>query len=398
MALIPLDDPRRPLPPHFALWTLGFRPFYLVAAAFAALAIPLWVTNLHGRAPLPLPGIWWHAHEMIFGFAAAVIVGFLFTAGRNWTGLPTPRGRPLQFLVVLWASGRIGLLFGEGMLSAAVDVAFLPAAAVALARVLIRAGNRRNYLMLVILAALSLANLAFHLARFGLIGTDPLRPLHAALGLVVVLEAVMAGRVIPMFTENGLRQALGRQVSLPRRDWLDHSGTGATLGAVLLWIGNAGAWAAGVSMLAAALMLLRSLLWRPWLTWRVPLLWILHAGHFWIPAGLALLACAQVGWLPRSAALHAFGIGATGGLIIGMITRTALGHTGRMLQAGMIETVAYLSVMAAALVRVVTVAAFPSAPTGGIHLAATLWVLAFGLYVYRYAPFLVRSRRDGMAD
>jgi uncharacterized protein involved in response to NO len=398
MALIPLEDPRRPLPPHFALWGLGFRPFYLVAAAFAIFAIPLWVLNLHGRVPVPMPGIWWHAHEMIFGFAAAVIVGFLFTAGRNWTGLRTPHGRSLQALVALWAAGRIGLLFSDGGIAATVDFLFLPAAGFALARVLVRAGNRRNYVMLVILSALSVANLAFHLARFGVIAIDPLRALHGALGLVVVLETVMAGRVIPMFTENGLRQSLGLSVSLTRREWLDRAAIGATLAAIVLWIVDAGSWSAAVSALAAVLQLLRTLNWRPWLTRRVPLLWILHAGHLWIPVGLGLLAVVQLQWIPRSAALHAFGIGSTGGLIIGMMTRTALGHTGRMLRVGAVETGAYLLVMAAALTRVLSVAALPAVATAGIHLAATFWVLAFGLYLYRYLPFLVRSRADGMAD
>ena len=167
MALIPLTDPvRRPARPGgFALWALGFRPFYLLAAAFSALAVLAWVFVLTGQLRMPMAGIWWHAHEMLFGFAAAVIVGFLFTAGRNWTGLATPTGGPLALLALLWLGGRLGMAFDGGPAAAMVDMAFLPLAALAIARVLLRAGARRNYFVVGILGLLSLANIAFHLAR-----------------------------------------------------------------------------------------------------------------------------------------------------------------------------------------------------------------------------------------
>jgi uncharacterized protein involved in response to NO len=178
MALLNIGEPKPVKPVGNVLWSIGFRPFYLLAALFACVAVPLWVLNLAGVVALPLPGMLWHAHEMIFGFAAAVIVGFLYTAGRNWTGLPTPSGAPLAALAALWLAGRIGLLLSGGMAAAVVDVLFLPVAAIGLGQVLIRAGNRRNYFMLGILGALSLANLAFHFARLGLLGIDPLVALH----------------------------------------------------------------------------------------------------------------------------------------------------------------------------------------------------------------------------
>lgn len=385
-----------------ALWALGFRPFYLLAAAFACLAIPLWVLNLGGVVPLPLPGVLWHAHEMIFGFAVAVIVGFLFTAGRNWTGLPTPSGASLAMLAALWLAGRVSLLLSQGALAALIDFLFLPMAAFALGRVLVRAGNRRNYFILVMLGTLATANGVFHLARLQLLSVTPLTALHFSLGLIVLLETVIGGRVIPMFTENGVRMATGQSVLLMQSTWLNRAAIAATGLALLLWVLGAGAGlgalAAAISLLAAGLQWLRSLRWKPWLTVKVPLLWILHVGHLWIPVGLLLLVAVQIGWLPASAAVHAFGIGATGGLIIGMITRTALGHTGRLLVAGRLETAAYVLITGAALARVLTVVVLPPGAVGGIHLTAGLWVLGFALYLYRYMPFLTRPRADGRPE
>ena len=385
-----LNRPASPTPAKFALFALGFRPFYLLASGFAALAIPVWVLVLSGLVNLPLPGVLWHAHEMIFGFAVAVIVGFLFTAGRNWTGLPTPTGRLLAGLAGLWLLGRIGLAVSDGAMAAVIDVAFLPAAAVALAMVLIKAESRRNYFIVVLLSVLTLANTTFHLARFDLVTLDPLRPLWFALGLITVLETVIGGRVIPMFTASALR---GVKQWQNRRFELAAIATTAI--ALLLWVLEFSPIGAPVAAVAAALQFARCIGWNPWAARRTPLLWILHIAHLWIPLGLALLALVQWGMLPRSAGVHALAIGATGGLIIGMITRTALGHTGRMLVAGKVEVTAYVLVQLAAVSRVLTVIAFPGLALSGIHLAATLWALAFGLYFIRYLPWLVRTRPDG---
>ena len=381
---------RAPQSSSFALFALGFRPFYLLASAFAALAIPLWILVLSGVVSLPMPGVQWHAHEMIFGFAVAVIVGFLFTAGRNWTGLPTPTGKALAALAGLWLLGRIGMALSGGWLAALVDVAFLPAAAVALALVLIKAESRRNYFIIVLLSVLALANITFHLSRFDVFVLEPLRPLWFALALITLLETVIGGRVIPMFTASavrGVKQWQNRRFEL--------TSIAMTAIALLLWVLDVGVIGAPIAALAASLQFARCIGWNPWAARRTPLLWILHLAHLWIPVGLTLLALVQWGFLPRSAGVHALAIGATGGLIIGMITRTALGHTGRMLVASKVEVTAYVLVQLAALSRVLTVIAFPSLALSGIHLAATLWALAFGLYFIRYLPWLIRSRPDG---
>ena len=384
------DRPASPEPAKFALFALGFRPFYLLASAFAALAIPVWVLVLSNIVSLPIPGVLWHAHEMIFGFAVAVIVGFLFTAGRNWTGLPTPTGGKLAALAGLWLLGRLGMAFSGGALAALIDVAFLPAAAIALALVLIKAESRRNYFIIVLLSVLALANASFHLARFDLLALDPLRPLWFALGLITVLETVIGGRVIPMFSATALR---GVKQWQNRR--FEISAIAMTAIALLLWVLELTVIGAPVAALAAALQFARCIGWNPWAARRAPMLWILHIAHLWIPVGLTLLALVQWGVLPPSAGIHALAIGATGGLIIGMITRTALGHTGRMLVAGKIEISAYVLVQLAAVSRVLTMIAFPSLVLSGIHLAAMLWALAFGLYFIRYLPWLVRARPDG---
>lgn len=394
MALIRLDEPTtKRIPPNtFSLWALGFRPFYLLAALLAAIAVPVWAVAYSGAIELPIPGIWWHAHEMIFGFAVAVIIGFLYTAAGNWTGLPTPTGKPLAVLAAVWLAGRLAMAFGSGMWVAIIDLAFLPVAAGMLLRVLVKGKSKRNYFVGALPALLAVANLVFHLAVLEVIAADPLMAMHFALGLVVVLETVVGGRVIPMFTFNAIRGV--KQWRSKRVDWAAAIATGIAL---LLWALGVGGWAGVVSLIAAVLQAVRLGGWNPWATRRTPILWVLHLAYLWIPLGLALIGLTQFGVLPRSSGIHALAIGATGGLIIGMMTRTALGHTGRMLVVGPIETAAYALVLIAALVRVVTVGFIPAAQMGGVHAAATLWSLGFLLYLWRYTPFLMRARLDGKA-
>lgn len=394
MALIPLEEPttRRIPPGTFSLFALGFRPFYLLAAVLAVVAIPVWVFALYGAISTPIAGMLWHAHEMLFGFAAAVIIGFLFTAGRNWTGLDTPSGGQLAGLAGLWLAGRVAMLSGGGLWVALIDIAFLPIAAAALLRVLIKAKSWRNYFVGILPGLLAASNVLFHLALHGVIPADPMMGMHLALGLIVVLETVIGGRVIPMFTANSIRG-----IKQWRNARFDLSAGLVTGIALALWATNADVWAGAVSLLAAILQLVRWGGWNPWATRKTPLLWILHLSYLWIPLGLLLLAASQWGLVPRSAGVHALAIGATGGLIIGMMTRTALGHTGRMLVAGRTETIAYALVQLAAVLRVLTVAFIPAAGMLGIHLAATAWVLAFALYLWRYAPFLLYARVDGKA-
>lgn len=392
MVFISIDEltAKRIPPETFSLFALGFRPFFLLAALFGALAVPVWALVLAGVVSTPLPGLWWHAHEMIFGFAAAVIVGFLFTAGKAWTGQQTPTGRLLAALAALWIAGRLAMAFGNGVWVALVDAAFLPVCAAIFVALLLRAKNKVNYFIGGLLSALGLLNLCFHLARLQLLAVDPLSVLHFALCLIVLLETIIAGRVVPMFTLSAIRG-----VRQWRNKAFDYAAIACTALALALWAGEAGPWSAAVAVVAALLQIARTLGWNTWATRKTPLLWVLHVSHLWIPLGLLLLAAAQWQLLPRSTGIHALAIGATGGLIIGMITRTALGHTGRWLVAGPVEISAYTLVQLAALTRVLTIAAIPAAASAGVHLAASLWSLAFLLYFWRYWPFLSRARLDG---
>ncbi len=382
-----------PAPRGWPLWRLGFRPFYLGAALFGALAVPLWVALLLGALPasLPVAPLLWHAHEMLFGFAAAVIVGFLLTAGRAWTGLATPRGPLLAGLAGLWLAARATAWFGPYALHAALDLALLPLVALILVDRLLRAGNRRNLPLAGLLLALAAANGAFHAAVLGWLSLAPLQPLHAGLALIVMIECVMAGRVIPAFTMSALP---GLRLQVPQ--WLEISALDSTAAGLALWV-LAPAGPAGAAVLGAAALLQAARLWRwqPLRTRGRPILWVLHAAYAWVPLGLALLALAQWGVLSATAGLHALAVGATGGLIIGMVTRTARGHTGRPLKVGRWEVAAYSLVMAAALLRV----ALPLLPAAlwapVLVLAVAAWAAAFGLYLALYAPWLLATRLDG---
>ena len=311
------------------LLRLGFRPFYLGATLFAALALPLWLALFFGNLSLQfaLSPLLWHAHEMLFGFAAAVIVGFLLTAGKAWTGVQTPRGAYLGALGALWLAARLAALGAPYALYALLDLVLLPVVAGVLAGVLLRAGNRRNLPLVGLLLALSLANGVFHLAVLGAIGVSPMRALYAALALIVMIECVMAGRVIPAFTQSATP---GLRLKAPQP--FERTTLAVTALALLSWVFGGPAWlSSGAFALAALAHLHRQWHWQPWVTRSRPILWILHAAYVWLAIGFALLALAPFGWVGASAGVHALAVGATGGLIIGMVTRTARGHTARPL-------------------------------------------------------------------
>lgn len=378
--------------PSHPVWQLGFRPFYLLAALFAALSIPLWLASFTGLLPAATAlGLGWHMHEMVFGFALAVVVGFLYTAGRNWTGLPTPHGAQLMALAGLWLAGRIAMLCGPGVWAALVDWLFLPLAAWPLYRVLRRSGNTRNLFLVGLLALLALANGLYHAVALGWLALSLLLPVQGAIFIIVLIESVIGARVIPMFTRNG---AVGSvPVASPKRALL---AVACMAAASIAWLAGAPAVLTAPLALAAGAMSLANLLaWQPQRTLRVPLLWILHLSYAWISIGFALLAAASLEWLPASAALHALTVGSMAGLIIGMMTRTTLGHTGRALKAGRAEAWMYWLIQLGALARLLA-AVGPTALSLPFLLAAGLcWSLAFALFVVVYAPYLWRARVDG---
>ena len=391
-AFLSLDEPQPAAPRGFALWQLGFRPFYLLASVFAAVSILLWSLQFTGRMPAPYLGApVWHAHEMLFGFTLPVVVGFLFTAGRNWTGLPTPTGGRLAALAVLWIAGRVLVLTPWGWASAIANAAFPVAAAVALAVPFLRARNRRNYFFLVLLVLLGAASLAVHLNQLGAIAVPAWAGIQLALDVVLFILCVMGGRVIPMFTNNGVPGAQAQ-----RRAWLEKASLGAILAllaADLLRLPPA--LVGGIAAIAAAAHFARWLLWQPWVTLRTPLVWVLHLAYAWIPVHLALRVLAAAGWVAPSAAVHALTVGAIGGLIIGMVTRTARGHTARPLRADRWDVACYVLVALAALARVLLPLLWPAALLEAILASGVLWSAGFGLYAVCYWNVLTKPRLDG---
>lgn len=396
MSLLTIDEPAAPV--HHPLWSaahplwaLGFRPFYILSAAFAALAVPLWLGQYLGWLAWPHVGLGWHAHEMVYGMAIAVIVGFLFTAGRNWTNLWTPRGTHLAALAGLWMAGRGAMLGAPPLAAAAVDLLFLPLAAWPLYRVLKQSGNKRNLFLVFLLALLTVANALFHGATVGWLALSPLAPVHAAILVIVVIEAVIGGRVIPMFTNNGAPGS--KPVVRPLHDKV---ALGLTVAASVAWVlPLPGAISAALMMAAACAMLLRLAGWRPQRTLRVPLLWILHVGYAWIAIGFALLALAALGLGTASAGFHALAVGSMAALVIGMMTRTTLGHTGRMLKSGRYEPVMYLLIQAGAVLRVLAQFAPAAWRNAALLASGACWSLSFLMFLAVYAPYLWRARIDG---
>ena len=236
------------------LLRLGFRPFYVGAAAFALLSVPLWVAVYlgHWHLSMALPPLLWHAHEMLFGFAVAVILGFLLTAVKAWTGLATPRGAALGALALLWLTARVAAVTGPYTLYAVLDLALLPLVAAVLTRLLLRARNRRNLPLAAMLMLLALANGVFHLGLVGVLDVSPLTPLYAALALVVMIECVIAGRVIPAFTMNAT-PGLTLRVRTP----VERAALALTALALLLWV--FGPAEAGWNMWGGFLLLLAAL-------------------------------------------------------------------------------------------------------------------------------------------
>jgi len=387
-----IEEPPAPARRTFALWELGFRPFYLLASVFAALSIPLWALQFSGLLNHAyLAGPVWHAHEMLFGFALAVIVGFLFTAGRNWTGRPTPSGLALAALAGLWAAGRVLVLTPLAWAAAAANVAFPLAAAVALAIPFVKARNRRNYFFVALLALMSIASGFVHLAQLAVVRMPAWAGLQLGLDVVLFIVSVMGGRVIPMFTNNGVPGA-----SATRKTVVERTALGLVLALLLAdALGVTGMPLVVVAGSACLAHAIRWALWQPWKTLRVPLVWVLHLAYFWIPAHLALRALAEVGVVSSSSATHALTVGAIGGLVIGMMTRTARGHTARPLRADRIDTTCYVLVALSAVARVAFPLLAPAYTLVAVQCSAVLWSAGFGLYALRYWPVLTRARLDG---
>ena len=384
-----------------AVFSLGFRPFYLLAAIFAAVSVPIWALALAGFDVdgQYLSAASWHAHEMVFGFAVAVLAGFLLTAVQNWTGRATPSGFALAGLCGLWVAGRVFVLTGPDAIAAIVDLAFLPVLMVVLGRLILLSKNHRNIVVLVILALLFAANLLFHLEISGyLTFDDTFVGIRLALYIFSLLITVMAGRIVPAFTRNAVPGARARVVRPVEY---------GAFGTLLLLIAFEG-WSvfaainpqliAIAAVLAAVSHAWRLWLWDPVAARHQPLLWVLPLSYAWLPIFFALRALSAFDLpIPPALPFHALAIGAIGGLMIGMVVRSARGHTGQSLVADAAELAAFLLVHAACFCRVFLPLAVPEWSGTWHTVSAVCWSVAFAIVLIKLWRPLTRPRYDGLA-
>jgi len=376
------------------LFSYAFRPFFLLNGVFAVLIVFLWLMTLHGGGVSAMTPLW-HGHEMLVGFTMAAVAGFSLTAVANWTGRPPLQGWPLAVLVACWLVGRLGVLLVTRLPAGWVfflDMLFPVLLAVLLSREILAARNRRNYPLVAIIFAMAGENALYHLgAAQWLPGFDRLAA-YLLIHTLLLLVTIIAGRIVPNFTANWLRQQ--HRVETPVNS--DRANRAAVALTALTGLSASFIpthWLSGVlAFAAAAVHAFRLSRWKGMATISNPLLFVLHVAYLWLPIGYALLGCAVFGWwLPASAALHALTMGAIGSMVLAVTTRVALGHTGRPLQAARLTVFAYWVLMIAVVLRLI-------GPLTGnayllmIDLSATGWMLAFAIFTWVYWPILSRPR------
>ena len=376
------------------MFSAGFRPFFLLAGIWAAVAVPLWLAAYSAGLVLPgvLPPTTWHAHDMVFGFAFAAAAGFLLTAIPNWTGRLPLGGAPLAALVALWFAGRAALLLSARIgpaAAAAIDLAFPVALVAVVAREILAGRNWRNLPMVGALALLFTGSLLVHLEALGMAGTAALGN-RIGIGTFLMLIALIGGRIVPSFTRNWLARMRPGGALPASKGRLDAAALAITVAALGAWVAAPESSTARALCFAASVALaVRLVRWRGWATLREPLLFILHVGYAWLPAGLLLVAAqAFLPRLPASAALHALTVGAIGTMTLAVMTRASRGHSGRPLTADWPTGFIYVLVTAAAVLRV-------SAPLAGAdylahaRAAGAAWSAAFLLFALSYGRILL---------
>ena len=395
--LINLEDPAEKPDPTMPLLQLGFRPFFLLAGVSAALLILVWGILFSAGGPDAAYGsVYWHGHEMVFGYTTAVIAGFLLTAVKNWTGRQTINGVSLLLLSLLWIAARLLPFFPETIpywLLAIIDLSFLPAVAAVILPLLVKTKNHRNLIFVGIVVLLSAANIIFHLGVAGVLVSGQTYGLYAGVYIILLLISIMGGRVIPFFIERGTGTGFTRK-SYPAIE------TSASLMLLLLGIlqtaGMTGMFTVIVALVAAVLHLIRLSGWYAKGVWQVPLLWVLVLSYGWIIVGLFLMALALAGVFAISLALHALTIGGVGLLTMGMMVRVSMGHSGRKLAAPGLLPAAFAALNLAVVVRVFLPLLLPAEYYPQMVLiSALIWVLAFAVFVFHLAPVYFSARADG---
>ncbi|MGR8935406.1 MAG: NnrS family protein [Gammaproteobacteria bacterium] len=385
--------------PNLPLLAVGFRAFFLLAGLAALLLIMLWKAIYSGKLPgvAYFPNQYWHAHEMLLGYTAAVIAGFLLTAVRNWTGLPTASGATLAGLCLLWLYGRI-VPFYAGYIPdsfiAIIDFAFLPALAYQLSKPILQAKHYQSLVFIGLILLLIAGNGLMHLQALGWTADTAGWGVQLLVATVIVMILVIAGRIFPFFTERGLPGVLPL-----RNPLLDQLSIAAAVAVFVLQMADASPAVLTVAgFAAAAVNLWRVAGWHVFRVWYVPLLWILYIGYGWIILGFIFIALAAYQWVLPSLALHAFTMGGIGVLTLGMMARVSLGHTGRVLRVSKVIEIAFVAINLAVAVRLFVPLAFPAGYAQTVYLSITLWLLAFLLFAFVYAPILTAPRADGQPD
>jgi uncharacterized protein involved in response to NO len=379
------------------LLTVGFRPFFLAAATWSVVSLALWLSLRAGGIELPsrFDPLSWHIHEMLFGFVMAAAGGFLLTAIPNWTNRPPVAGMPLAVLVALWLLGRLACLISAMIpewIAPVADLAFAVALEAVAARELFTAGNKRNYPLLVPVIVLAVGNLLMHLQSLGMAVPAGLG-WRFGIAAMITLISVIGGRIVPAFTRNWLA-ARGVTDAPPPTGVLDRVALGTLHVGLIAWTFLPDWQPIGILLvIAGALHAARLGSWRGAATHAEPLLLILHVGYLWLVAGVTLLGFSLLtAAVPLAAAVHALTAGAMGTMILAVMTRTTLGHTGRTLHADAATATLYLLVSASAVLRIVA-AWVLDAQADLLIVSGLAWVAAFALFVVLYGPMLLAPRR-----
>lgn len=381
--------------------SFGFRPFFLLAGLHGALSVAVWVAVYGGvlTFPGPLAPMLWHGHEMLFGFAMAVLSGFMLTASPNWTQTPPVTGGRLGLLVALWLAGRLAFVMADvlpAMVVAVADLLLAPTLAVVVAIPIFIRRQQRNYFFPVLLAVLFLANGLFHLEALGMAGGAAESGLFLAIYVFALMLSLVSGRIVPNFTAGALRlrgENVETKISMP----VELSAFAAIAATAVADLAFDAAPVSGVlALVAAALLGLRMKNWHTFKTLDDPMLWVLHLGGVWLVVGFACMGVADLGGVvAKSTAFHALTIGAIGTMVLAVMTRAALGHTGRPFVVGKPIKAAYVLVSVAALSRVAGPALMPSGHEAFVIVAGLLWTAAFAFYTVVYWPILTGPRADG---
>ncbi len=385
----------------FALFELGFRPFFLFASLFSIIATVVWMASFTFGWSLPVSNITpiaWHGHEMVFGYSIAIIAGFLLTAVKNWTGVQTIKSLPLAMLVLTWLLARTLPLLNSALFfewAALLDILFLLGLIIAILHPIAKVKQWRQLLIVSILTLFLAANILYYLGVFHIVNQGISWGLFSGVYLIMALIFTLARRVMPFFIERGV----GYQVQLKNWSFIDSS---SLLFLAALWIVDVFLKQALLTaLLSFILVLLHSVRLWGWYTkgiWKKPLLWVLFLGYSMFVLGFALKAINFFNLYPTSIPLHAFTYGGIGLMTLGMISRISLGHTGRNInEPPKVLIWVFLSLFIGALVRVIMPIIMPSAYLHIIGLAQALWIIAFVLFLSSYLMIFIKPRVDGQA-